>query len=261
MIGLLAGSALVAQESQGRVSYERVSQMQFRFNDTQGESIAQQMPRTRTDRFELHYAGGKTLWKAAEAENEDGQFTSSDGGMQIRMVVAGNDDVLYTDLAAGTRVEKREMLDKKFIIDDSIRPMKWKMTGETKQVLNRNCMKAVATDIRTRMVMNMDNGVMERKEVTDTVNIVAWFTTEIPVPTGPAEYQGQLPGLILEMDVNDGRQVFRALEIAPTTDVSAIKAPEGKKRYTPAEFRAEREKMMEEMQRNNRGGNRVIRMN
>ena len=109
--------------------------------------------------------------------------------------------------------------------------------------------------------MNMDNGVMERKEVTDTVNIVAWFTTEIPVPAGPAEYQGQLPGLILEMDVNDGRQVFRALEIAPTTDVTAIKAPEGKKRYTPAEFRAEREKMMEEMQRNNRGGNRVIRMN
>ena len=114
MTGLLTGSALIAQENQGRVSYERVSQIQFRFNDTQGESIAQQVPRSRTDKFELHYADGKTLWKAAEAENDNDQFTSSDGGMQIRMVVSGNDDVLYTDLAAGTRIEKREMFDKKF---------------------------------------------------------------------------------------------------------------------------------------------------
>jgi GLPGLI family protein len=135
------------------------------------------------------------------------------------------------------------------------------MTGETRQVLNRNCMKAVTTDIRQRMQMNMNNGVMERIEVTDTVQIIAWFTTEIPVPAGPAEYQGQLPGLILEMDINNGRQVFRALSIESKVELDEIKAPEGKKRYTPEEFRKEREKMMEEMQRNNRGGNRRIQLN
>jgi Protein of unknown function (Porph_ging). len=39
--------------------------------------------------------------------------------------------------------------------------------------------------------MTMDNGKMERKEIDDTTSMVAWFTTEIPVPAGP-EVQGQL---------------------------------------------------------------------
>jgi len=260
VIALFAAGILGAQENEGKVTYERVSQMQIRINDGD-EAMAHQMPRTRTDRFELMFSGGKTLWKAAESDDDQDNMTSSEGGMQIRMVVAGNDDVLFTDLGSGKRVEKREMFDKTFIIDDSVRMMKWKMTGETKEVLNKNCMKATATDIRTRSVMNMENGQMERKEIQDTVNIVAWFTNEIPVATGPAEYQGQLPGLILEMDINNGRQVFKALEISQKVDKSDIKAPEGKKRYTPAEFRTERDKMLDEMQKNNRGGNRVIRMN
>jgi GLPGLI family protein len=102
---------------------------------------------------------------------------------------------------------------------------------------------------------------MERKEVNDTTNIVAWFTTDIPVSAGPAEYQGQLPGLILEMNVNDGRQIFIAKTISDKADLAVIKEPTGKKRYTQEEFRKEGDKMMEEMQRNNQGGNRVIRMN
>ena len=108
------------------------------------------------------------------------------------------------------------------------------------------------------MMMNMDNGKMERKEVEDTSNIVAWFTTDIPVSAGPAEFQGQLPGLILEMDIHDGRQVYKALSISEKADVASIKEPSGKKHYTPDEFNKEREKMMDEMQKNNQGGDRMF---
>ncbi len=109
--------------------------------------------------------------------------------------------------------------------------------------------------------MTMDNGKMERKEIEDTSAIVAWFATDIPVAAGPAEYQGQLPGLILEMDVANGRQTFKAIDISAKADIAVIKAPTGKKHYTPEEFRKERDKMMDEMQRNNGGGNRQIRIN
>jgi GLPGLI family protein len=102
---------------------------------------------------------------------------------------------------------------------------------------------------------------MERKEIQDTSQIVAWFTSSIPVAAGPAEYQGQLPGLILEMDISNGRQVFKATGISEKADLNEIKEPAGKKRYTVEEFRKEREKMLEEMNRNNQGGNRIIRMN
>jgi hypothetical protein len=67
--------------------------------------------------------------------------------------------------------------------------------------------------------------------------------------------------LILALDINNGRQVYKAVAISEKTDLAVIKAPSGKKHYTPAEFRKVRDKMMEEMQQNNGGGNRQIRIN
>lgn len=255
---LVSTMLTMAQTTEGTVTYERTSQMQIRINDMP-EGMESQLPRTRTDKFELVFGKNQSLWKSAEPENDNEEIRGD--GMQIRMIVAGNDDVLYNNFETGKRVEKREMFDRTFIIDDSIRSMKWKMTGESKTILNYPCMKATATNISTRMMMTMENGTMEKKETQDTAHIVAWFTSNIPVSAGPAEYQGQLPGLILEMDVNNGRQTFRAISISEKADLASIKEPAGKKHLTPAEFKKERDKMMEEMQQNNRGGNRVIRMN
>ena len=253
----LSLSVVRAQQKEGFVTYERVSQMQARFNINGVENV---MPQTRKDNFELTFGNNQSLWKAAEVDDDGGSFTS-DNGAQVRMVIAGSNDVLYTNFETGKKTEKREFLDKTFIIDDSVRPLKWKMTGETKTLLNMPCMKATATNISTRMMMNMDNGKVERKEVQDTATIIAWFTSSIPVSAGPAEYQGQLPGLILEMDISNGRQTFVATGISEKADLTIIKEPTGKKHYTPDEFKKEREKMLEEMQKNNQGGNRVIRMN
>jgi GLPGLI family protein len=102
--------------------------------------------------------------------------------------------------------------------------------------------------------MSMDNGKMERKEIDDTTTLVAWFTTDIPVPAGP-EVHGQLPGLILELEANNGRTVYTAIEISAKPDLSAIKEPTKGKKVTPAEFTEKRNSMMAEMQKNNQGRN------
>ena len=262
---LIAGCAILsvglvqAQQKQGVVVYERTSQMQIRIADMPG-GMEQQLPKSRTDKFELTFGNNQSLWKAAEQENDNDNITSSDGGMQIRMVVAGNDDVLYHNFEMAKKTEKKELMDKTFIIDDSIRSLKWKMTGETKTILNMPCMKATTTRTSTRTTMNINNGNMERKEIQDTSTIIAWFTTSIPVAAGPAEFQGQLPGLILEMDVKDGTQTFKAISISEKADLAVIKEPAGKKHYTPEEFKKERDKMMKEMQMNNQGGNQRIIM-
>ncbi|MBP6215328.1 MAG: hypothetical protein KA399_03935, partial [Chitinophagaceae bacterium] len=65
----------------------------------------------------------------------------------------------------------------------------------------------------------------------------------------------------LELDVRDGDQVYKAAIISEKADLAVIKEPTGKKKYTQAEFKKERDKMMEEMNRNNQGGQRIIRMN
>jgi GLPGLI family protein len=248
---------LQAQQKQGTVTYERVSQMRARFNIN---GVENEMPQTRKDNFELTFGNNTSLWKAVEQDNDDDHPTATEG-MQIRMVVAGSNDVLFNNFETGKKVEKRELFDKIFIVDDSIRSLKWKMTGETKTILNFTCMKATATKVSKQTRMTMDGGKMERKEIDDTSNIVAWFTTSIPVSAGPAEYQGQLPGLILEMDIKNGTQVYKATGISEKADLAIIKEPTGKKHYTPEEFKKERDKMMKEMQENMQGGNRQIRIN
>lgn len=252
---LVTGGIVQAQQKEGKVVYERVNQMIASFNIN---GVDQQMPKTRKDNFELIFGSGKSLWRTIEKDEDND--AGGGNGMQIRMIVAGSNDVLFTNFETGKRTEKREFMDKTFIVDDSIAKLKWKMTGETKIILNHTCMKAVTEKISTQMRMNVNNGVVERKEITDTAVVIAWFTNDIPVPAGPAEYQGQLPGLVLEMDINNGKQKFVATSIPEKFDLTEIKEPTGKKHYTAAEFKTEREKLMDEMQKNNQGrGNIQIR--
>jgi GLPGLI family protein len=269
---LIAGSfiaisaAVSAQMKQGTITYDRTVQMQMQFVAAgMHEGMQQSIPQSRTDKYELVFGNNQSIWRNATPDDDDaGTFSSGDGGgMQIRMIVAGSNDVVYHNFDKAERTERREMFEKTFIVADSIRPLKWKMTGETKEILGHKCMKATATRINTTTRMTMDNGQMERKEVTDTVPVVAWVASDIPVATGPAEFQGQLPGAILEMDVNNGRQVYKATAISEKADLALIKEPTGKKKLTPDEFKKERDKMMDEMQRNNPGGpgQRQIRIN
>lgn len=246
---LLTAGMVQAQQKEGKVVYERVSQMVARFNIN---GVDQEMPQTRKDNFELIFGSTKSLWRAVE-KDDDNDIGAGDG-VQVRMIVAGSNDVLFTNFENGKRTEKREFMDKTFIVDDSVTKLKWKMTGETKTILNHTCMKAVAERISTQMRMNINNGVMERKEVQDTALVIAWYAVDIPVPAGPAEYQGQLPGLILEMDVNNGKQKFTVTSLSEKADLNEIKEPTGKKHYTAAEFKAEREKLLKDMQLNNQGG-------
>lgn len=229
-------------------------QMQIRIEDN--DPVAQILPKTRTDKFELTFGNNQSLWKHVDEDDNNEEFGG--GGMQIRMVGPGQNDVLFFDFNNARSVEQRELFDKRFVIQDSIHRLNWKLTGETQTVLGHVCQKATGERIAKRMQMTIDNGKMERKEVTDTSMIVAWFTSDIPVSAGP-EVQGQLPGLILALDINNGKMVYKALEISPKADLASIKEPAKGKKVTPAEFNDERIKMMDEMQKNNQGnGNRII---
>jgi GLPGLI family protein len=253
---MIAGAE--AQQKEGKVIYQRTIQMQFvTVDDQSGENTT---PRTRTDKFEVNFANGQMISKQMEDEIEDDNFSGGGGGVMIRTMGGGTDDAVFCDFEKARKVETREFFDKKFLISDSIRRGNWKLSDETKTILNHLCRKATSQRIGKRMMMTMDNGNMERKEVEDTSSVVAWFTTDIPVSAGP-EMQGQLPGLILGLETNNGRTVYTAMEISPKANIAAIKEPTKGKKVTPDEFTAERNKMMDEMQKNNQGGNFKIRVN
>lgn len=258
MIGMYTASA---QQTQGKIIYERTMEMQMRLMGI-SEEIQQQIPKTRTDKLEILFANNQSVRRQLPPEESDEQAFNSavggGGGMQFRMVTAGNDDITFSDYAKGTYVEQREMGTKKYLITDTIRKLNWKITGETRTILGYTCQQATAQRISTRGSTSIVNGEVKREEVPDTANITAWFTLAIPVAASP-EFQGQLPGLVLAIDINNGRTVYKAIEVSPNVDVATVKEPKDGKKITPKDFADERTKMMKEMQRNN-GGRNIIRM-
>ena len=250
----------LAQIKEGKILYERTMQLQIRINDD-NPAFQNMIPKERKDKFELLFAEGKSLWQPVEDDSQSDETSFGDGsGMRMVFRMPGSDDVTYHNIADGKKVEQRELAGKSYIIADSIKKLSWKIAGETKVILGHNCMKATTQRTQENFRMTMENGEAKRERVTDTLNIVAWFTNEIPGSFGPEMYQGQLPGTILEIDVNNGRSSFKAIELSQKVDAAKIKEPSKGKKASMEEFAKEREKLMQEMQKNG-GGPGGMRIN
>jgi len=258
---MLIAIPTLAQVKEGKILYERTMQMQIRINDD-NPAFQNMIPKERKDKFELFFTEGKSLWQPVEDDGQSDETAFGDAGGGMRMVIRmpGSNDIVFHNVTDSKKVEQRELAEKNYIITDSIRKLNWKVAGETKAILGHNCMKATSQRMQESFRMTMDNGEAKREKVMDTLNIVAWFTNEIPGSFGPDMYQGQLPGTILEIDVNNGRTSYKAIEISPKVDVAKIKEPSKGKKVTPEEFAKEREKMMQEMMQNG-GGPGGMRIN
>jgi len=258
---MLIAIPILAQVKEGKIVYERTMQLQIRINDD-NPAFQNMIPKERKDKFELFFTEGKSLWQGVEddGQSDETSFGDSGGGMRMVIRVPGSDDIAFHNITESKKVDQRELGGKSYIIADSIKKMSWKVAGETKVILGHNCMKATTQRMQESFRMSMDNGEAKREKVMDTMNIVAWFTNEIPGSFGPDIYQGQLPGTILEIDVNNGRNTFKAIEISPKVDIAKIKEPSKGKKVTAEEFTKEREKLMQEMMQNG-GGPGGMRVN
>ena len=238
-----------SQVKEGKIIFERVFQLQIQIADD-NPAMQNMIPRERKDKFELLFANNKSLWRPMEDESQGDEmnFGGDDGGARMIIRMPGSEDIMYHNLGETKRVEQRELGGKIFIINDSIRRLNWKLSSESKTILGYKCTKATAQRTQENYRMQMDNGKASRERVIDTLNIIAWFTNEISGSYGPENYQGQLPGTVLEVDVNNGRTSLKALAIEAKTDLAAIKEPSKGKKLSPEEFAKEREKLFKEMQ-------------
>jgi len=83
-----------AQQKEGKVTYQRVLQIQVSFPGM-SEEMQRMIPKNRTDKFELNFANNQSIWRQAEQDDDETALGGDGGGMQIRMAVAGSNDVLY----------------------------------------------------------------------------------------------------------------------------------------------------------------------
>jgi GLPGLI family protein len=167
----------------------------------------------------------------------------------------------YKNIKDNQLVQSQEFYGKKFLVKDELQPIAWKMGTETKQIGQYMCFKATASvpsnelawyDFSWGDLGNEEAKEGEEVEVAMT-NVEAWYTLQIPVSHGPAEYWG-LPGLILEVSAGNTVMLCSKIVMNPNETVE-IQAPEKGKEINKSNYQTTIRTKMGEM-RNNRGRRR-----
>lgn len=228
---LFAMIPLFAQNTEGVITYSEKVNMHRRLPNPEMKAY---VPEFRTSKMELYFKGDECVYKAPDDEDDE-QDMSRGGGVQMRMRRPNSE--IYRNFATDARIEQRDMMGKKYLISDTMKIRAWKLTADTKKILNYDCMKATFEDTA-------------RKQ-----NIVVWFTDAIALTAGPNTI-GSLPGMVLAVDINDGETVITASNIVfKPVKAEDIKAPSKGEKITEPEYR----KKMEEMMQRNGGNMRIIR--
>ena len=106
-------------------------------------------------------------------------------------ISAENTGLYFVDIEKGIIQNEREDFGSLFIVQDSIKDIKWEISNEQKLIDKYLCFKAI---YKTTVTYNIDIG----KTITKPRTVIAWFCPELPYSAGPLGFTG-LPGLILEL--------------------------------------------------------------
>jgi GLPGLI family protein len=119
-------------------------------------------------------------------------------------------NTVYTDLGAHAVTAQKVVFEETFLVKDSIRKIKWKITDETREIAGYTCRRA--------------NGLMM-----DSIYVVAFFANQIPISGGPESFGG-LPGMILEVALPHENLIWRATKVteAASPEVSIAPPKKGK---------------------------------
>jgi GLPGLI family protein len=158
----------------------------------------------------LYYSGQKTRYEDSEEKAE----TDYEGYSWRK-----DEFMIFRDFETKKIRDIIKLLGKVYIIEDTLVPQDWKILNDIKEVAGHICMDASWTDT-----------IKDQK-------VIAWFALDIPVSAGPERFCG-LPGMILEVDVNDGAMIITADRIEEKSPGDKMEFPvkvKGK-RITEADY-------------------------
>lgn len=238
-----------AQDFQGIATYKTHTKLDIKLDSSQmGGQMHDQMMSMLKKQFEKTY---KLIFNKEESiyKEEEQLEAPKPQGMVMVMVETGGSDVMYKNTKENRYTNQNESFSKVFLIQDELKKIDWILGSETKNIGDYTCYKA--TYKREVEVMESGISINNDKEFDNEVElkeieVVAWYTPQIPVNSGPGNYYG-LPGLILE--VNDDSQSIMCSKIVlnPESKVKIEEPTKGKK-ITQEKYDAIMDKKMKEMQ-------------
>lgn len=184
----------------------------------------------------LEFNSTESTYKEIEKLETEGQ-----GFNWMANYVGENIGKIYKNAQDKISINETEMMGKFFLVTEDLENTKWKMSGESKNIGQYTCYKATYTKQVEEKVFtfgswnqnNQTNQNKKPKKMRD-VEVVAWFTPDIPVSSGPSWYQG-LPGLILE--VSDDKTTILCTKIVMNPkEKTKIKRPKKGKTISNQDF-------------------------
>lgn len=239
---LLLSVTISAQSFSGKAIYQSKRVVDVKL-DSKGmggaqKDMIQEMLKKQFEKvYELHF--NKTASLYFEQEKLETPAPKMTGNIQIMIGGGGSDNKLYKDTKAGSYVDKRDMMGKLFLIEDSLEKLEWKLEKETKKIGNYTCFKAIAEEEYEDRDFKTDSITLKTRK------IIAWYTPEIPVSHGPEKLYG-LPGLILEV-AKDKHMLLCTKIVLNPSDAVVVKRPTKGKKVNQKKYDAIADKKTKEM--------------
>ena len=156
----------------GKIEYERRVNVfaQIGNDDDQWSEFRKKLSNHfKTSYFDLLFTNDKSLYRPGRESSDRELFNFWQAPAQ--------DNIVYSDLASDKAISEKNVFEQNFLVQDSLRPIRWKITDETRDIAGFSCRRANAI-------------------IMDSIYVVAFYTDEILTGSGPESFTG-LPGMIL----------------------------------------------------------------
>ncbi|WP_460960662.1 GLPGLI family protein [Spirosoma litoris] len=193
LLCLLVSSMAMAQKTEGVVTYVRKDYWSKMINrltflnqeqkDRQTQLRKNWEENNKGTKMKMAFNANESLYTYFSSEPEEGGYSWRQYELD-----------LYRNFEKDHKTDIIEMLGKTYIVEDSVHAPVWKIGNQIKEVAGFICMKA------------------ETEDPIKNQKITAWFAQDIPVSAGPERMCG-LPGLILELDIDDGTVLIEATNV------------------------------------------------
>jgi GLPGLI family protein len=247
---------IAAQDFNGKATYKTSRKSNISFGDNQKgvtdkmqEELQKRMQKMNQKTFILAFDKTTSLYK--EDVKLESPTPQAGKGKLVMMSFggSGSTDLYFKNLKENRFANKTEIMGKPFLVKDRLEKYLWELSSETKNIGAYTCYKATFSKEVENINMSMVNGESKETKTTENVITTAWYTTEVPISNGPADYQG-LPGLILE--INDGKNLIVCVEIVLNPEKTmTIEEPTKGKEVSKKKFdkiqKQKSQEMMEKM--------------
>ncbi|NCU02861.1 MAG: GLPGLI family protein [Chitinophagaceae bacterium] len=173
----ISAHAQVKFINSGRIEFEKRSN-QFSYYDQEDDGspwvaeMKKAFPKMVTETYVMDFNEEKTVYKMLK-EDPSGKYV---WGRK-----PSDNDITVKDIRNNQISLQRDIFEQTYLVKDSLMNYKWRITNETRTIAGFECRKAVTI-------------------ICDSVYIVAFYSDEITVSSGPESFGG-LPGMILGLAV------------------------------------------------------------